>query len=175
MKAAPAPLTRTKKVERLKRSTTIKLVNIDGYTYTVYGSTGKVYTIKIGNLAFTCNCIDCQRNKNYCKHIYFIFLNVFGFIPDIDRVYTMDELRVFHDAFLNKRTEGDPKARNEKEDCPICFECNTSDCFVCRTCENGFHSSCIKTMLQFSDKCPLCRSSVHSNTSTKLNKVIEYM
>jgi hypothetical protein len=158
MKAAPVPLTRDKKVERLKRSVTIKLVNIDGYNYTVYGSTGKVYNINIGNLAFRCNCIDCQRNKNYCKHIYFIFLNVFGFIPDVDREYTMDELKGFHDAFLNKRTT---KARNEKEDCPICFECNsTSDCFVCRTCENGFHSSCIKTMLQFSDKCPLCRSSV---------------
>ena len=171
MKVTPLPLTRTKKVERLKRSTTIKLVSIDGYTYTVYGSTGKVYTIKIGNLAFLCNCIDCQRNNNYCKHIYFIFLNVFGFIPDIERVYTMDELRGFHDAFLNKKTEG-PKARTEHEDCIICFECNsTSDCFVCRTCENGFHSSCIKTMLQFSDKCPLCRSSVQSN----LNKVLENM
>jgi DNA-binding Xre family transcriptional regulator len=173
MKVTPLPLTRTKKVERLKRSTTIKLVSIDGYTYTVYGSTGKVYTIKIGNLAFLCNCIDCQRNNNYCKHIYFIFLNVFGFIPDIERVYTMDELRGFHDAFLNKKTEG-PKARNEQEDCIICFECNsTSDCFVCRTCENGFHSSCIKTMLQFSDKCPLCRSSVYDKSN--LNKVLENM
>ena len=169
MKVTPLPLTRTKKVERLKRSTTIKLVSIDGYTYTVYGSTGKVYTIKIGNLAFLCNCIDCQRNNNYCKHIYFIFLNVFGFIPDIERVYTMDELRSFHNNFLNKRIEGDPKARNEQEDCIICFECNnTSDCFVCKICENGFHSSCIKTMLKFSDKCPLCRSSVQSN----LNKVV---
>jgi DNA-binding Xre family transcriptional regulator len=172
MKSAPISIPYHKKVERLKRSTTIKLVNIDGYTYTVYGSTGKVYTIKIGNLAFLCNCIDCQRNNNYCKHIYFIFLNVFGFIPDIERVYTMDELRSFHNAFLNKRTERDPKARNEQEDCPICFECNiTSDCFVCKTCENGFHSSCIKTMLKFSDKCPLCRTSVQSN----LNKVLENM
>lgn len=153
----PVLVPRHKKLERLQRSSTIKLVDIQGYTYTVYGSTGKLYTITIGD-RFRCNCIDCTRTGGYCKHIYFIFINVYGFIPDIEKVYTVKELRNFHDTFLIHKTN--KKARNEQEDCPICFECNTSDCFVCQTCENGFHSSCIKTMLKFSDKCPLCRSNV---------------
>ena len=154
----PVPIPYHKRVERLHRSSTIKLVDIQDYTYTVYGSTGKLYTISIKD-GFSCNCIDCTRNQNYCKHIYFIFMNVYGFVPDLEKMYTFNELRAFHDIFLKNRTSV-KTARNEKEDCPICFECNTSDCFVCQTCDNGFHKSCIKTMLNFSNKCPMCRSLV---------------
>jgi hypothetical protein len=158
------PIPYHKRVERLHRSSAIKLVDIQGYTYTVFGSTGKLYTITTDG-GFQCNCIDCKRNKNYCKHIYFIFINVFGFTPDLDRTYTVEELHEFHDSFLKNRIS--KTARNENEDCPICFECNTSDCFVCNTCENGFHMSCIKTMLQFSNKCPLCRSQLNDVRALK--------
>jgi hypothetical protein len=151
----PVPIPYNKKVDRLNRSWSIKLVDIQDYTYTVYGSTGKLYTITTED-GFRCNCIDCKRNKSYCKHIYFIFLNVFGFTPDLNRTYTPGELRAFHDSFLKSRIN--LKARNEHEDCPICFERNSSECFVCQICENGFHTSCVQTMFKFSTKCPMCRS-----------------
>jgi len=153
MQRAPVPY--HKRVERFQRASTIKLVDIEGYRYTVLGSTGKLYTISIGE-KFSCNCIDCKRTGGYCKHIYFIFTNVYRFTPDLNKTYSMDELKRFHDGFIELKTN--KKARNEFEDCPICFECNTGNCYTCDVCENGFHSSCIKTMFQFSNKCPMCRS-----------------
>ena len=146
-------LSYTKKVERLERSikqTNIKLISKGNYIYTVCGNTGSLYTITIDE-NIVCTCIDCKRNKNYCKHIYFIFLNIYGFTPDINRVYTVEELKTFHDIRV--------QARNETDDCPICFEImSPEDCLACLTCKNGCHTDCIKTLLKFNNKCPLCQS-----------------
>ena len=149
-----------KKYERMQRAAIIKLIDINGYNYTVLGSTGKVYTISINDTKLNCNCIDCKRTGQYCKHIYFIFNHVYEIreINQLAKDYTIDEIKSLHDTFLTHKTQPKKKARNEQEDCPICFECNSGTSFVCGTCENGFHSLCIQTMLQFSNKCPMCRS-----------------
>ena len=169
---APRPLSMFKKTERLKRSvnqTNIKLISKDNYGYVVCGSTGSLYTIMVDDSGINCSCIDCKRNKNYCKHIYFIFLNVYGFIPELDRVYNVEELKTFHDT----KRESTKKARNELEDCPICFECVSTNYFTCSTCENGFHDDCIKTLLKFSTRCPMCRHSInaYSNFLDKINSM----
>jgi hypothetical protein len=151
-KAVPLPM--YKRAERLMRSGDIKLVDIQDYTYTVYGSTGKLYKITTDG-KFSCNCIDCKRTGQYCKHIYFIFVHVFGFTPELDKEYTLEELHGFHDNFVNRHTCS-KQARNDE--CIICFEGDLDNCYVCSTCENGFHRSCIDTMLRFSKKCPMCRT-----------------
>ena len=55
----------TCKVVRLKRSIkqNIRLISINNLSYTVYGSTGTIYTIKI-EPSMNCNCIVFKKNKN---------------------------------------------------------------------------------------------------------------
>jgi hypothetical protein len=88
------PQINTFTVSRLKRSTkqNIKLGLISESEYTVYGSTGTMYLVKT-EPSMNCTCIDYKKNKRYCKHIYFIFLNVYKIVPDLDKVYTETELK----------------------------------------------------------------------------------
>jgi hypothetical protein len=138
-------------VQRLKRTNQIRLISIDEDSYKVYGSTGKIYTIHL-NPSINCNCIDFKKNKGaYCKHIYFIFLRLYKFIPD--RMYTSEECQEFHKCINCSQEE----PRNEE--CSICFE-DLKNIFLCKTCKHGFHNSCIHEMMKVSKKncCPMCRS-----------------
>lgn len=142
----------TQSIQRIKRTNQIKLITIGDTFYEVYGSTGKIYTISMCE-GLKCNCIDFIKNKNtfhYCKHIYFIFLHLYQFIPD--RFYTSEECKEFH-----KRINTEENARNEE--CSICFE-DLKNVFLCKTCKHGFHNSCIHEMMKVSKKnnCPMCRT-----------------
>jgi hypothetical protein len=57
--------------DRIKRSSTIKLMEVAEDYFKVYGSTGKIYTITKTEPE-TCDCFDYTKNKKPCKHIYFI-------------------------------------------------------------------------------------------------------
>jgi hypothetical protein len=150
-------------ISRLKRSAkqNIKLISMDegpcGPIYTVYGSTGSKYTIKT-HPSMNCTCIDFKKNNRYCKHIYFIFLNVYKTIPNLNKLYTLDELKELHTNFYNL-TKPTATVRDDSEPCSICFECISSP-LVCKVCKHGFHEKCIHEMIKFSGKsnCPLCRS-----------------
>ena len=136
-------------VQRIKRTNQIKLITIGDTFYEVYGSTGKIYTISMCE-GLKCNCIDFKKNKGYCKHIYFIFLRLYKFIPE--KMYTSEECQEFH-----KRINTDEVPRNEE--CSICFE-DLKNIFLCKTCKHGFHNSCIHEMMKVSKKncCPMCRT-----------------
>ena len=138
-------------VQRLKRTNQIKLISIENDSYKVYGSTGKIYTIGI-NPVVNCNCIDFKKNKRFCKHIYFIFLKLYKFIPD--REYTSEECKEFHETIFAKECD---QPRNDE--CCICFEELTAS-IVCQTCKHGFHNACIHEMMKISKKnfCPMCRT-----------------
>ncbi len=122
--------------DRIKRSTAIKLIEINEDNFKVYGSTGKIYTITKTEPDLQCNCIDYKKNKRYCKHIYFILLNVYK---------------------STNRLEEPLQPRNEE--CSICFE-QLDKPIVCKTCKHGFHNLCIHEMEKVSKKsnCPMCRT-----------------
>jgi hypothetical protein len=131
-----------KRVERLRRSIHpsqgIRLLERNDSLYKVYGSTGKVYNIHLNQESpgIICNCIDCKMNKGFCKHIYFIFVNVFKIIPDLDHEYTYTELKE-----LDNKPCLESKPRNDE--CCICFACLSESIFTCSLCRNGFHNNCI--------------------------------
>jgi len=169
------PQINTFTVSRLKRSTkqNIKLGLISESEYTVYGSTGTRYLVKT-EPSMNCTCIDYKKNKRYCKHIYFIFLNVYKIVPDLDKVYTEAELKELHTNFYECKMN--ISARNTDDPCSICFEC-ISDPLVCKKCQNGFHKSCINEMTKYSGKsnCPLCRSNLNENILDDLIKQVELL
>jgi len=162
-------------IVRLKRSakSNIKLISMDegpeGPLYKVFGTTGTIYTINPSPV-MNCTCIDFKKNKRYCKHIYFIFLNVYKTIPSLDKCYHIDELKKLHTNFFNKSVD----VRDPLEPCSICFESNDSPT-VCKVCRNGFHQSCINEMTKFTRKtnCPLCRSDLNETILDDLIKQVE--
>jgi len=171
MQSSPQQIIRLKRSVNAKQN--IKLMSIDegrsGPLYKVLGSTGTIYTISFSP-SMNCTCIDFKKNKRYCKHIYFIFLNVYKMIPSLDKSYSIDDLK--ENIFLET---GKAIVRDPLEPCSICFECNDINCIVCKTCKNGFHQSCINEMAKFTRKtnCPLCRSNLNENILEELVKQIE--
>ena len=161
-------------VLRLKRSAkqNIKLISIDegilGPFYTVYGSTGTMYKIQC-HPSMNWTCIDFKKNQRYCKHIYFIFLNVYKTIPKLDKDYNLEELKELHSNFLKTP---DVEVRDSEEPCSICFE-ELVNCFVCNVCKHGFHKKCIDEMIRFSKKsnCPLCRSDLTVDVNELIKRV----
>ena len=165
-------------IVRLKRSAknNIKLISMDegpeGPLYKVFGTTGTIYTINCSP-NMNCTCIDYKKNKRYCKHIYFIFLNVYKTIPSLDKCYHVDELKELHTNFFNQTSVD---VRDPLEPCSICFECIDTPT-VCKVCKNGFHQSCINEMTKFTGKtnCPLCRSNLSESILEDLIKKVEML
>jgi len=146
------------KLSRLKRSIigNLKLIDrLENNTYTVYGSTGKVYTIKT-QPSMCCTCFDFTTRKSYCKHIYFILTNVYKIVPELGKIYTSAELQ----EFLNKEIV----FTERNTECSICFEELHKNKQICKTCNYAFHSGCINSMIRISKKtnCPMCRCSMDS-------------
>jgi hypothetical protein len=165
-------------VSRLKRSAkqNIKLASMNegthGPFYTVYGSTGTMYKIEC-HPKMNCTCIDFKKNNRYCKHIYFIFLNVYKTIPKLDKNYNLGELKELHTNFFSHPSV---EIREPNEPCSICFDEIVSP-FVCKVCKHGFHKQCINEMSRFSGKsnCPLCRSNLNENILDDLIKQVEML
>jgi hypothetical protein len=168
------PISATNKsIDRIKRSVrqNIKIIENDKNKYTICGNTGSLYTVNVCDPKITCTCMDYKLRKNYCKHIYFIFVNVFKIVPDISKEYTIDELVKLHESFIDHVIDS---PRNDE--CCICFEPLTKP-VVCGTCSNGFHQTCINSMVQVSKKhnCPLCRSSMISSDIAEITNRINLL
>lgn len=120
--------------------------------FVVLGSTGNVYTVRIGRLP-TCTCPDHQRG-HLCKHVLFIFLKVMGLEADsyviyqaalleselrdifarmaerrVGGVWANEQVRATYAASLKAAPDDDNttsgvqrKALQDYVDCPICFD-----------------------------------------------------
>jgi|UniRef100_A0A6C0LFA7 hypothetical protein len=49
------------------------------------------------------------------------------------------------------------KVNNNNEECSICLEPMDKNTIVITYCNHTFHDDCIKKMLDYNNKCPLCR------------------
>jgi hypothetical protein len=49
------------------------------------------------------------------------------------------------------------KKVNNNEECSICLEPMDKNTIVITYCNHTFHDDCIKKMLDYNNKCPLCR------------------
>jgi hypothetical protein len=134
--------------------------------YTVLGSKGITYSVKIDN-KFSCTCPDFERHNRICKHIYLIFFKVFKIIPDFDTniINSFQKKLIIkaHDKWVsNNNTDITDKTDVRSRDCTICLECvsESEKIFACTVCKNGFHYECIKICLMHKKTCPLCRSNI---------------
>jgi len=141
--------------------------------FTVLGSVGNVYTVKISKNP-SCNCPDFG-NGNLCKHILFIYLKVLKVPFDSDLIYQTSLLtsevrsiflnapkdpatvvlasKAVRDEFKKMTTKDSEKddvidlnRKSTDDDCPICYETlkKESSLLWCRTCGNNVHESCFK-------------------------------
>ena len=159
-----------------------------GRKYAVLGSTGNVYTVKVGPLV-SCDCPDAAKG-NVCKHQLFVMLKVLRAAESSKLIYQRALLShelaelfskggaarpeaVASSSVVEAYAEatGKSKAPAEEEaaaplrnsDCPVCFEALGSEkCEVCVTCHNGIHAECfgmwVRTKGTAAVTCPLCRS-----------------
>ena len=140
-----------------------------GRKYAVLGSTGNVYTVKVGPLV-SCDCPDAAKG-NVCKHQLFVMLKVLRAAESSKLIYQRALLShelaelfskggaarpeaVASSSVVEAYAEatGKSKAPAEEEaavaplrnsDCPVCFEAlGTEKCEVCVTCHNGIHAEC---------------------------------
>ena len=77
--------------------------------FTVAGSTGNIYTVKIDYVP-TCTCHDFLRKQDLCKHIFFVFLKCIGVEPDshllYQKAFLSDEIRALMVKMEERRTGG---------------------------------------------------------------------
>ena len=140
-----------------------------GRKYAVLGSTGNVYTVKVGPLV-SCDCPDAAKG-NVCKHQLFVMLKVLRAAESSKLIYQRALLShelaelfakggaarpeaVASSSVVEAYAEatGKSKAPAEEEapaaplrnsDCPVCFEALGSEkCEVCVPCHNGIHAEC---------------------------------
>jgi len=62
---------------------------------------------------------------------------------------------VFKVIFIKKMDFN--KVNNNNEECSICLEPMDKNTIVITYCNHTFHDDCIKKMLDYNNKCPLCR------------------
>jgi len=139
--------------------------------YAVLGSTGNVYTVRVGELV-SCDCPDAAKG-NVCKHQLFIFLRVLRQPRDSPLVFqrallSSERAKLFasphaargpastavasssvvqaYSAATGKAKATAPEHRGVKaDDCPICFEALGSEALeVCTSCRNGIHADCFR-------------------------------
>jgi hypothetical protein len=161
--------------DRIARALTQRLYLIEqeeedsGRKYAVLGSTGNVYTVKVGPLV-SCDCPDAAKG-NVCKHQLFVMLKVLRAAESSKLIYQRALLShelaelfakggaarpeaVASSSVVEAYAEATGKSRAPAEeeaaaaplrnsDCPVCFEAlGTEKCEVCVTCHNGIHAEC---------------------------------
>ena len=161
--------------DRIARALTQRLYLIEqeeddsGRKYAVLGSTGNVYTVKVGALV-SCDCPDAAKG-NVCKHQLFVMLKVLRAAESSKLIYQRALLShelaelfakggaarpeaVASSSVVEAYAEATGKSRAPAEeeaaaaplrnsDCPVCFEALGSEkCEVCVTCHNGIHAEC---------------------------------
>ncbi|KAI9797818.1 MAG: hypothetical protein M1833_005321 [Piccolia ochrophora] len=150
--------------ERLERVLTQRMFVIDREdsgsadcpegVFEMAGTTGNVYTVKIGNLP-SCTCPDNQKG-NQCKHIVYVMVNVLKVSEPLQYqlAFLSSELRE-----IFAKAPPPPKAAQTAEDqqglrkpiegdCPICvleFEPDKEEIVWCKAgCGNNIHKQCFE-------------------------------
>lgn len=153
-------------------------------TVELAGSTGNVYTVRIGRQP-TCDCPHAAKG-NQCKHVLYVMKRVLR--AKFDYVYQLallgHEVREIFDTagpIPSSEEEGaagseeaDPNRKPVEGDCPICYEVLADGEAIvwCKaSCGNNLHRSCIEMWAatkrqQGSSKvtCPYCRSDWEGDT-----------
>lgn len=145
-------------------------------TMTIAGTTGNLYTIKIGEL-LSCDCPHA-RMGNHCKHIVYAMCRVLHAPEHLQYQLALvpSELR---EIFANAppiptadaeapESDGNRKPVTSDEDCPICcmpFEPEKEEIVYCKAaCGNNIHRDCFNTWAQTKKRehrpvtCPFCRT-----------------
>ncbi|EPS31146.1 hypothetical protein PDE_06101 [Penicillium oxalicum 114-2] len=146
------------------------------FYFHVVGSTGNIYTVKIGKLP-SCNCPDAKfRGRGECKHIIYVLLKALNARPELryQISFVPSELREMYEGSLMSIFEehGIPdqdyegKRRPLDGACPVCFAgFSPRDKTVwCQTgCGNNVHKACFEQWArtsrssQGSVRCIYCR------------------
>ena len=152
-------------IGRLKRAMTepirAHIVGEDetGSRFEVQGSTLKNYFVEINKEKKpSCTCMDYQNRNRMCKHIIYCLIDHFQLAT-----FQLEELE-------NCNAEWGLSTVNKchtysGDACPVCFETVSSSQWVCKTCNNNFHFSCISDWFTILRRqklpltCPMCRSS----------------
>lgn len=161
----------------------IDISNCEG-VYTILGSTGKQYRVRLSVSENTCTCPDHTMRLVDCKHILFVLFQVLGIDRESLNQNTTIRKSLFVAALamreeLISRQRTAPNAikheeKNELEttlvrkqiegmDCPICLETlETGEKIVyCKkTCGNNFHEYCFSKWKRANGNdatCPMCR------------------
>lgn len=128
----------------------------DQYTWKTIGSTGTLYTVKIGPETISCTCPDSRtRGQFICKHLIFVLFRVLKvdrniqFVRELRKTLTPYEITQIYrnspDVTLHRLPENTIVTQKPLEDCGICYEAISSDDDVtwCRSvCGNNVHSTC---------------------------------
>lgn len=141
--------------------------------FSVMGTTGNIYKIKVSVNNRSCNCPDYLRRRLPCKHVYFVFLKVLKASQDFEnnldeslllelfeeldnvtkKVYASEELReayiqkIKKDSKPNSENNLGMKVQRKDESCPICMEDleNGEAIDFCKYgCGKSIHSQCFK-------------------------------
>jgi hypothetical protein len=139
-----------------------------GETVQLAGTTGNVYTVKIGNLP-SCNCPHARKG-NQCKHIAYVMGRVLHAPENLEYQLALlnGELKEIFDKappIPAASSDGDGKRKPIEDDCPICcmpFE-DGEDIVYCKAaCGNNIHKDCFQqwaaTKTGHSVPCPFCRT-----------------
>lgn len=160
---------------RKQRGLSQKLYLIEAttnYDYTIMGSTGNVYNVKITNSP-TCTCPDHMTRHNRCKHIYFVLLRIMKAANCDQPNYSNDEIQTFvnnisniqtvsvdakiqekYHKLIEKNKTGDNANINDNNNdivkglddlCPICLDDmdNGDDYIYCKAdCGRAVHAVC---------------------------------
>ncbi|KAI8097615.1 uncharacterized protein BX664DRAFT_258347, partial [Halteromyces radiatus] len=140
--------------------------------FQVTGSTGNLYTVKIGPI-LSCSCADFRYRRRHCKHMLMILLKMFS-LPATSPIFqTMtpshDVLRQIFSTcapdpstlipeelkiMIDKKLNGEPnvlifyliRRSLDSSDCPVCCdefkEEAILDILFCRVCGNNIHKTC---------------------------------
>ncbi|POY74544.1 hypothetical protein BMF94_2305 [Rhodotorula taiwanensis] len=133
--------------------------------FSVLGSTGNLYTVKIQNLP-SCDCPDGAKG-NHCKHLLFVFLKVLG-VPTHSNLW-------YQSALLTSELEAifalaRPAPCNVLEDrVKTAFEIATGKKKVDTSTDAGGGDGLVKKRIpQEGDSCPICYEDFEAGKKTGL-------
>lgn len=153
--------------------------------YTILGSTGKQYRVRVSVSENTCTCPDHSMRLVDCKHILFVLFQVLGIDRESLNQDTIIRKSLFvaalarREVFISRQRTSPNAIKHEEEkkelettlvrkqiegmDCPICLETlETGEKIVyCKkTCGNNFHDYCFSKWKRANGNdatCPMCR------------------
>lgn len=153
--------------------------------FVLLGSTGNVYTVRVGRLV-SCDCGDAENARSrVCKHALFVFLRVLqvgktsplvfqtALLPSELRAIFTDRPAVKEEVLASRAVMmayaaavgQTPTCRSEEaDDCAVCLEPLEPQqrMEVCATCANGICTGCLRRLKKAKRRgavpCPFCRA-----------------